>query len=274
MPVLITGAERPLGRLCTRALAGGGGQVRVYVDDSEVETGTIDGLRGLGAKVARGTSDDEGFLEAAMEQVHTVVHAAIDPLVDPDTVVDDTATVVSAALGAGVRRLILVSHLGVADPQSNPWLEAVAEAETLVADAGTERVIIRRGVTYAPHDPLTWVLSEGAPGASPDATHAPLFAADLAAAVAAADARDRAGLSALEFPLTGPEWTSLGELVALLGGQVRSAGAGTALPDGRDLPWWVADLLSRDLIADRSLPTAGTTPRAGAELVRVAEGRD
>jgi uncharacterized protein YbjT (DUF2867 family) len=271
MPVLLTGAEHALGRAAVDALRRGGGELRVYVDPLAAPAGTVERFRSLGCKTARGTLDDEGFLETALEQVHTVVHAAADVATDPDDVLDDAASVLSAAVSAGVRRLVLVSHVGVEAPGGNAWLEALEEAEELCADSPVDTVVIRRTLTYGPEDRLTGVLVEGTAGADPDAMHAPIFLADLAAAVVAADARERADgtFPHLVVPLAGPDMTSLGELVASLGGRIRGAGGPDAVGD---LPGHVVDLLSRDLVPDRRLPTAGTPLRVGAALVREAFG--
>jgi uncharacterized protein YbjT (DUF2867 family) len=273
MPTLVTGAATPAGRACVRALLRGGGEVRAYLDPETAAEGTVDGLRAFGVKTARGALDDEGRLELACEQVHTVVHAAADPLTAPVTVLDDLATVASAALGAGCRRLVLVSHLGVDDPGDNQWLASLAEAEELAADSPVDTVVLRRSLTYGADDPLTEALIAGAAGADLEALHAPLWIDDLAAAVVAADARDREDgvLPHLVVPLGGPRACSLGELVALLGGQVTGglrSSIARAVPGQRRLPPHVADLLSRDLLPPTAAPSAGTSPEVGAEQVR------
>jgi uncharacterized protein YbjT (DUF2867 family) len=274
MPVLLTGAEHAIGRAAVTALRRGGGEVRVYVDPLSAPDGAVERFRALGCKTARGTLDDEGFLETALEQVHTVVHAAAEVLADPEDLLDDAASVLSAAASAGVRRLVLVSHVGVDAPDGNAWLEALAEAEELCADSPIDTVVIRRALTYGPDDRLTAVLVEGTGGADPDAMHAPLYLADLAAAVVAADDRERAdgALPHLVVPLAGPDMTSLGELVAALGGRISGAGADARLLGTAELPAHAVDLLSRDLVPDRRLPTAGTPLRVGAALVREAFG--
>jgi uncharacterized protein YbjT (DUF2867 family) len=267
MPVLVTGAEHGAGRACVRALQRDGGEVRAYVDPLAAEAGFVQQLRASGCKVARGTLDDEGTLELALAHAHTVVHAAADLLTDPGAVAEDVATVVAAALGAGVRRIVMLSHLGADDPRGNPWLAALAEAEELLAETPAETVVIRRALTYGPADRLTRVLAATSAGASPDALHTPLWSADLAAGVAAADARDRgaAALPHLVVPLGGPQLMSLGELVALLGGQVLEPVAA-----GGPLPAHAVEVLSRDLAPPKGQPTAGTGPERGAAVLRAA----
>jgi uncharacterized protein YbjT (DUF2867 family) len=275
MPALVTGAEHALGVAAAFALLRTGGEVRAYLDPLLAPDGTVERLRAAGCKTARGTLDDEGFLESALEQVHTVVHAATDLTADAETVLDDLASVLSAAASAGVRRVVLVSHLGVDDPRGNAWLEALAEAEELCEDSPLDAVVLRRALTYGPADRLTGALVDGAAGVAPDATHAPLYLDDLAAAVAAADARDRAdgALPHLLVPLGGPDLSSVGELIAALGGQItgRYGGAPSRIVT-RDLPAHAIDVLSRDLVPPRGLPTAGTTIRSGAALTREAFG--
>lgn len=275
MPVLITGAEHALGNAAARAMLAGGGEVRVYLDPLSAPQGAVESYRELGCKTARGQLDDEGLLEAALAQVHTVVHTAAEVATGPGAVLDDVASALSAAVSAGVRRFVLVSHVGAEDPRGNPWLAALAEAEELAEESPLDTVVIRRALTYGPADALTEALIDGAIGADPDAMHTPIFLADLAAALVAADARDRAdgALPHLLLPLAGPDMTSLGELIAVLGGQITGGYGGTPPRTGSSqLPAHAIDLLSRDLVPDRTLPTAGTPLRTGAALVREAFG--
>lgn len=268
MPVLVTGAEHALGRAIVAALCRGDGEVRAFLDPAEAPPGAVEALRRAGVKTGRGSRGDEALLETALEGVHTLVHAAADPMADPERIVDDVAAVTSAALSAQVTRLVLVSHLGVDDAHGNEWLAALAEAEALVAEVPLPTVIIRRALTYGLDDELTHTLAEGAPGADPDALHAPVWIDDLAAAVVAADARDAAPVPHLVVPLGGPRMASLSELIALLGGQIPASPDTATLPDGSRLPPHVADLLSRDLLPHRDAPTAGTSVESGGEQVR------
>lgn len=268
MPVVVTGVEHALGRAVVVALRRGAADVRAFLDPTAAPGGTVETLRGAGIRTARGTLDDEALLETALHGAHTLVHAAADPMADIESLVDDAASTVSAALSAGVSRLVFVSHLGADAASANPWLAGLAEAESLVADAPLPSVVIRRALTYGLDDGLTHAVAEGAPGADPDALHAPVWIDDLAAAVVAADAREAVAVPHLEVPLGGPRVASLGELIALLGGQIPPNRTTATLPDGSRLPAHVVDLLSRDLVPDRDAPTAGTSVEVGAEQVR------
>ncbi len=262
MPVLVTGAETAEGQASARRLRRGGAEVRAFVDYRDAAA--AESLRAAGCKVARGALDDEGHLETALEQVHTVVHAAAGPLTDPDGMLDDAASVLSAAIGAGCRRLVLVSHLGAEAPRGNAYLEALAEIEELVSDAPLESVIIRRSLTYGPGDPLTTALAAGAlPAEAAEATHSPLYVADLALAVAEADTvRRGVGELTLLLTLTGPTEVLLEGFADLLAapGRVRA----TAPP----LPAPVVDLLARDLVAADGIAGPTDIP-AGLERLSV-----
>jgi uncharacterized protein YbjT (DUF2867 family) len=242
VPVLITGAETAEGRAAARRFRSAAGEVRVFVDAAD--EAAAEALRAAGCKVARGTLEDEGHLETAAEQVHTVVHLAGGPMTEPADVVDDAATVLSAAIGAGCRRLIWASHVGADDPRGNAYLEACADVEEMLAEAPLETIVVRRSLTYGPGDPLTEALANGSlPPAAKESTHQPLYVDDLALVVAEAD-RVRGGVGDLAIMLTlaGPTEVLLGGFADLLTAPQRR----TAAP----LTPVVADLLTRDLVVD------------------------
>lgn len=257
MPVLVTGAEAGLGRVVIARLLRTGGEVRAYLDPERSSEAVVDGYRRAGLKVARGAADDEARLELALASVHTVVHAGGGPLEEPATVLDELASVVSAALGAGCRRLVWASHLGADADEPNAYLRACAEAEALLADAPMETVVVRRALTYGPNDVLTAVLAAGVPGARLQARHAPLYLDDLAAALLAADAeRGRPGPEHLVVGMAGPEAVSLERLIGGLRAVLPGVPPVTAPPH-------LADVLSRDL-----LPDSATLGRTGTPLAQ------
>jgi uncharacterized protein YbjT (DUF2867 family) len=268
MTVMVTGVEHALGRAVVGGLLRRGGEVRSFLDPAAGPAGTVDTLRQAGVKTARGSLADEALLETAVTGAHTVVHAAADPMAKPTDVLEDVASVLSAALSAQARRLVVVSHLGCDHARGNAWLDALGEAEALLAEAPLPTVVIRRALTYGLDDALTHAVAEGAPGADPDALHAPLWIEDLAAAAVAADADDVAAIGHLVVSLGGPRTASLSELIALLGGQIPASPDTATMPDGSRLPAHVVDLLSRDLLPGRDAPAAGTSIEAGGERVR------
>jgi uncharacterized protein YbjT (DUF2867 family) len=247
VPVLITGAETAEGRAAARRFLRGGGEVRVFVHPDAIEA--AEAFRTRGCKVARGTLDDEGHLETAAEQVHTIVHLGGGPMTDPDTVIEDAATVLSAAIGAGCRRLIWASHIGADRPDGNPYLEACAETESLLGDAPLETIIVRRALTYGPGDPLTTALGAGAlPREAEESTHQPLYVDDLALVLVQADhVRGTVEDLSIEVTLTGPTEVLLGGFADLLAAPDRNRAT------VRPLPPVVIDLLVRDLVVDGAM---------------------
>lgn len=263
MPVLITGAETAEGRATARRLLRGGGEVRVFVDEA-TSSQVVEAFRAARCKVARGTLDDEGHLETAAEQVHTIVHLGGGPMTPPASVLDDAATVLSAAIGAGCKRLIWASHVGADDPRGNAYLEACAETEAMLADAPLETVIVRRGLTYGPGDGLTEALAAGAlPAEAFESTHQPLYVDDLAMVIAESD-RVRGGVGdlAITVTLTGPTEVLLSGFADLLAAPGRNRA--TVAP----LPPVVAGLLTLDLVINDAITGPTDIPEGLERLAR------
>lgn len=139
MPVLVTAPSGEVGQGLVARLAATGGQVRAYGPELAVSE-----LRRLGVVCAQGSLLDEGHLETAMEQAHTVVHLGFDPLTDdPEQMVEEAATMVTAAIGARVRRIIAVT-VPVGPPAwDDPLRRAAADVEELIAGAACPTVVVR-----------------------------------------------------------------------------------------------------------------------------------
>lgn len=247
MPVMITGAESGLGAQVIERLRPTGGELRAYLDATIATEDDANRLRARGCKVALGELDDEGHLEAALEQVHTVAHCWTGPLHDPQAQVEAAATVSSAALGAGVRRLIWVCELARDD--ANPYLAATSDIHDLLVALPLETVTLATALRHGDADAFTSLLRSGwLSGAPVDATavHAPIHNADVARAVAVADRQRGARREVhIELALVGPERTTLSDFLARLGAPALDAPrpAGLAAPDD-----WVVDWLSRPAV--------------------------
>lgn len=147
MPVLVTRPVDAMGLAIVSSVAATGGQVRAFVAPS----GPVGDLRTLGAICAVGDLLDEGHVESAMEQVHTVVHLTGLPLAeDADVVVEEAATVVTAAVGAGVRRLIVLSLPGAEGGADDALRRAAAEVEEMVSEAPFPVVVLRPSLIDTP----------------------------------------------------------------------------------------------------------------------------
>lgn len=272
MPVLVTGAEDCLGRMAVRALLRERGEVRTFLDATRGGQVEAAELREIGCKVAVGELDDEAHLESALTQVHTLVHLWGGPLRSPGDQVQAAATVFSAALGAAVRRVIWVGEL--ASGTGNAYLNACVEVEALLSDLPCETVVLRTALRYGPGDGLTEALADGilsGSGAKPGTPHAPVFAADLAQAIAVAD-RQRGGNRELhlDVTVTGPERVALGTFLQRLGAPLLTAARPAGVPQP---PAWLADLVSRPAVGGPdALGRDGTSLDDGIARVRAGRG--
>lgn len=246
MPVLVTEADTPLGQRIVLRLLAAGGEVRAYAAGE----GDLGILRRAGAFVAVGDRDDEGRLEAAMADVHTVVHAQEILLSDSAAaLVAGATTAATAAANAGVRRLIALSVPG-ADPGAADELRRSAGlAERALEWSDVPTVVLRTSLLDSPalRDALaTTQLVEGVR----DRPVAPVRLPDVVELVAAFDAlRSHAATGHAVFAADGPEEISIGDYLrrvgidgsSLVGRRYRGEGALPLLAEGLGGPWRTAD---------------------------------
>jgi hypothetical protein len=200
MPVLVTAAHRPLARRIALRLLEEGGEVRAYAH------GDTTALRAAGAIVASGEVDDEGRLEAAMAEVHTVVHVGGGLLATaPRQLEREAETVAVAAGNAGVQRLIGLSLPGAGPDAADPLRRAKAAEEARLADADPPSVVLRTSLVDTPA--VRDALATAGLGADVlDAVEvAPVRIGDLVELVVAFDrARSRSGRGHLVVAADGP----------------------------------------------------------------------
>jgi uncharacterized protein YbjT (DUF2867 family) len=222
VPVLITGAHRPLARRVAAALLEEGGEVRVH------SVGDVASLRAAGAIVAAGTPDDEGHLEAALAQVHTAVHVGRGVLApDPEVLVDEARTLVRAATGAGIRRLVALSVTGASPAAGDPLRAALGAVEQLLAEADLPTVVVRCSLVDTPaiRDALA---TAGLPAEDLERPVAPVRVADVVALVTAFDRlRSSARSGHAVFSADGPGTSTFGEHLDRVG--VARPGRGSLL---------------------------------------------
>lgn len=180
MPVLVTSAHQSLARRIAGSLLDDGAQVRLHTP------GDVSSLRAAGAYVATGTPDDEGHLEAALTNVHTVVHVGRGADADPALIVRDAQVLANAATGAAVERIIMLSLPGAAANADDPLRRAKAAAEAALATVPCPLIVLRVGLVAT-----AWlrdmVATAGLPADVLDTEVAPVGLADVAELVAAFD---------------------------------------------------------------------------------------
>jgi NADH dehydrogenase len=224
VPVLITGAASDVGRRLAAILLSQGAQVRTYVT-------TDDGaLRAAGCKVAIGELDDIGRIESAMEQVHTVVHLAGGAEPPPGRSIEwlneeITDVVVRAAVSAEVVRVLTTSEAGADPAAANAYLRLRGRADRLVSESGLQYAILRCAPVLGLESSLARALARArrgiaavAPGSGSQRLN-PIWAGDVATALALADERD--GTVSGIYDLGGPDTVSYDELVRLATGRGR-----------------------------------------------------
>ena len=237
MPVLVTGATGCVGRALIPKLVEAGGQVRVYVRRDVPE------YRELGVHVAIGEADHEGRLEAALEQVHTLVHLTGGPSPERDVSMDwlnltSTEVALRAAENAEVRRLLFLSPIGAYPGSRHPYLNAQGRAEELIRASRLEHAIFRCAPIWAPGSLLARFVETG--GRS-DARVNPVSVTDVVTALLAADTREAEVRGT--WDLGGPEVMTFDEFADRAGSRIR------LFPRGGGPPM-VARMYREDRVAD------------------------
>src|SRR5687767_8311636 len=134
MPVLITGASGFIGRALAKRLLDEGAEVRAYLRRDDPS------LRAAGVHIAIGSAEQVEPLEAALTNVHTIVHLTGGWWPEGRTTLDwlnrdTTETAVIAARASRVKRFVFMSFPG-ADPDSpNAFLAAKGKAERHIVEA-------------------------------------------------------------------------------------------------------------------------------------------
>ena len=199
VPVLLTRPSTAVARATASLLLDDGAQVRLFGPEPPNE------LRARGAFAAVGDADDHGLLEAALAQVHTLVHVGPGLVVeDPDDLVEEARLVFAAAERAGVQRAIALSLPG-ADPASDEPLRAAAgRMERGLAARPFPSVVVRPSLVDTT---VTRDLLAALPGdAMDEVVVAPVRVEDLAAGLLAIDeARSRSSAGHVVFRAEGPE---------------------------------------------------------------------
>jgi len=243
MPVLVHAAHRPLGRLLARRLQEEGGQVRATASSA------VAALRAAGIHTAACDPDDEGVLEAALTQVHTlVVILGGLGLEDVTTVREEGLAAARAAEGADIGRAVLVTVAG-ADIDAHDDLRRVhGEVADAFAALPLPSVELRTGLVDTPglRDLL---VTAGPPEALRSRIVAPVSAAALIELIVAVDgARTAATTGHLVLAADGTERLPLEALLTtaaagsrLTGRRVPSAAARSALLTRLEGDWWTDD---------------------------------
>lgn len=142
----MTAADRALGGLVVRRILREGGEVRAYGAGGDMQM-----LRAAGALIAAGDTDDGGRLEAALTDVHTVIHPVTGLLGSSvEEVMTSTQVMIAAAVAAGVKRIVVLSLPGASPTAEEPLRRAHGRLETVLRATPLPTVAVRVGLTDSP----------------------------------------------------------------------------------------------------------------------------
>jgi len=174
MTVAVTGATGFVGRHIVRELVSHGISVRALVRD---RIKAIDVLPKEHVTLVTGDVMDEALLADLVSGTQAVVHAVGIRRELPENITYDrlhvgaTRCVLDAARGAGVRRFVLVSALGVRANAPTEYQRSKFEAERLVKKSGLAWTIFRPSLIHGAEGEFTrmvrgWVLGREMPYAA------------------------------------------------------------------------------------------------------------
>jgi uncharacterized protein YbjT (DUF2867 family) len=290
--LLVTGATGAVGAALVRRLTDAGRPVRCLVRDP----------RRLGAErvrvqIALGDLADPPSFRHALRGVDTVAHLAAARRDQRRGSIEEltgvaTWRLVEAARRAGVAHFVLLGAQGASTISRARYLRAKAVAERAVAGSGVAHTILAPSLVYAPGEALLRVLSSlGRLPVVPvsgrgRAEFQPIWAADVAACVAAALDRAPAGA---RIELSGPETLTHEAIVELA---LRAAGRPRRLvhvPEGAaarllgslevlapwraPVTWDEAELLEVSMTSPEGAAgtrSLGVDPRAMSEVLSTA----
>lgn len=230
--ILLTGATGFVGAHVARVLRVEDRPVRCLVRSRA----RAEKLAAWGCELVEGDVTDVQSLVGAVEGCDTVVHLvaiiAGRPADFERVMTQATADLAAAAVGAGVRRIVLMSSLGLDGPGADavPYYRAKREMEHAVAESGIEHVTFRPSFVFGTdggalprfarivrYSPVTPVVGSGAQRIQP------IWVDDVAAFVASAVTVPPAGGT---FDLAGPDvvtWDELWQRLARALGKRRKA---------------------------------------------------
>jgi uncharacterized protein YbjT (DUF2867 family) len=291
--LLLTGATGLIGRALLRRLTAGGEPVRCLVRDP----------RRLGAdrvrvQIALGDLADPPSFRNAMRGVRTVVHLAGAIRDQPNGSIEElngiaTWRMVQAAERAGIEHFVFASAMGAVSHDRTRYLRSKALAERAVLASDVRHTVFAPSLYYAPGDAwltllerMAMVLPVVPVSGRGLACYQPIWAEDVADAIAAALPRAGATDARRRYELAGPQTLSYREIAEITlraaGRERRLVGVPTpivsrglrvveALMKSRaPATWDEAELLEVSMTSPHGTADAeslGVTPRAIGEVL-------
>jgi len=194
--------------------------------------------------------------------------------------VDLSRRVAAACRAAGVRRLVHVSAIGVAEDASSRYLRSKAQGEKALAAAGLDLTILRPSLIFGAHDRLLNLFAAMqaivplVPLAGADSRYQPVWVDDVASAVVRC--LDDAATIGKTYECTGPDVYTLRDIVRCAGQWAGHARPVFALPGALATLQALAlellpgePLLSRDNLASMRVPSVASGRLPGLEALGI-----
>jgi Nucleoside-diphosphate-sugar epimerases len=223
---MVNGASGVLGRALIPRL-----RLRDEVRATVRRPEAAESLRALGAKVAVGRTNDAEALAEILPRVVTLIHLVGGPhQVDDDAILEanhaSTLRAISAAKAARVPRFVLASVPGASPEAQDPFLRAKGLAEEAVATSGLDYAILRVSHIYGIGGLWFTAVVQGVLADPPvaiggDDAVAPVLVDDVAAVLAAAEARP--GTLDQTWALEGPDAISPRAFARMMVGEVAAS---------------------------------------------------
>jgi uncharacterized protein YbjT (DUF2867 family) len=222
--ILVTGGTGFIGRAVLRRLAEFGFSVRSMLQPSHRSPSLP---KGVPVEVTLAGLTDRRGVRASLVGVDTVIHlAGIEGQGSSDlglsSEVAGTETIAEAAAAAGIKRLILLSHIGADRGSAYPAMQLKAMAEEHTRNSGVPYTILRTAILYGRSDNFTTSLAMLL-GISPlffpmpsdgSTILQPLWVEDLATAITWA--LDEPSTIDKTIEIGGPEYISFKQILRMI----------------------------------------------------------
>ncbi|HVB74476.1 MAG TPA: SDR family NAD(P)-dependent oxidoreductase [Ktedonobacteraceae bacterium] len=163
--ILVTGATGYIGRHLVTRLAQEGLQTRCLVRYARRAASILPAAQ---VELVQGDTTQPSTLEAALQGVDTVVHAAFITADHKqsngnhyyETNVQGTAHLIKAAQSSGVKRVIEMSGLGTRPDKPGTYMQGRYEAERMLKESGLDWTIIQPSVLFGKDAPFIKGLAD------------------------------------------------------------------------------------------------------------------